>query len=62
MRRAGATRGGDGPDLSAPAVSGSTELTTGFDTPVLSLVEGLRMNASGKAFTSTVTVQVITTR
>ena len=27
-----------------PAVSGSTELTTGFDTPVLSFVEGLRTN------------------
>ncbi len=30
------------PTLSAPAASGSTRLTTGFDKPVLSFVEGLR--------------------
>jgi hypothetical protein len=35
---------GAGPVLSIPAVSGSTGLTTGFDEPVLSFVEGLRTN------------------
>ena len=38
---------GAGPVLRTPAVSGSMGLTTGFDTPVLSLVEGLRMNGWG---------------
>jgi hypothetical protein len=32
------------PVLSMPTVSGSTELTTDFDKPVLSFVEGLRTN------------------
>ncbi|MDD5559990.1 UvrD-helicase domain-containing protein [Candidatus Methylomirabilis sp.] len=35
------------PALSTPAASGSTELTTGFDKPVLSKVEGLRTSGWG---------------
>jgi hypothetical protein len=39
--------GFDEPVLSIATVSGSTELTTCFDRPVLSFVEGLRMYGWG---------------